>query len=355
MKKIAFFTTGYYPVHNENVKAIESLTYLLATTFAKRGYEIHIFGSKESKGNFKVHVLNVNKEIMKKSSDGSYYYLNLAENFCDTMDYCAQNNIDVIFDQTNSISYTLSRYSKVPVISTLHGPRTVSDLSGYYQQSKFSYIISPSEYVKKISPDINVREVIPHGIDINHFQYNACGGNDFVTIGRIIPDKGQLDAIKVANDVKTNIALAGYHPEYIDDDSYFKEVVNRAKKSKYCKFVGRVERTDVPKFMGNAKALLMPIKWHEPFGLVIIESMATGTPVISYNMGSASELIIDRVTGFIVPPNDTKAMGKAAEQINQMSQEEYQKMRQACRRHVEENFTVEKMVDQYEKVYQKVT
>ncbi|MGB2762611.1 MAG: glycosyltransferase, partial [Minisyncoccales bacterium] len=103
-----------------------------------------------------------------------------------------------------------------------------------------------------------------------------------------------------------------------------------------------------------AKLLLLPIQWEEPFGLVMIEAMACGTPVIAFRRGSVPEIIKDGVTGFICKPNDLNLMIKTVKKIYQMPEAEYKKMRHNCRRHVEKNFSVEKMVDNYEKVYYKI-
>ena len=120
-------------------------------------------------------------------------------------------------------------------------------------------------------------------------------------------------------------------------------------------------------FYGRAKALLYPIEWEEPFGLVLIESMACGTPIVAFARGSIPEVVIDGETGFIVNPSDSDIRGnfiikktgkeglkEAVEKIYAMSEAEYRQMRLNCRKHVEANFTVEKMVDGYEKVYQKL-
>jgi glycosyltransferase involved in cell wall biosynthesis len=102
------------------------------------------------------------------------------------------------------------------------------------------------------------------------------------------------------------------------------------------------------------KAFLVPIEKDEPFGLVMIEAMACGTPVIAFDRGSVSEIIEDKKTGFICPPDDINCMIEAVKKIYQMPENEYINMRKACRKRVEQNFTIEKMVDSYEKIYQKV-
>lgn len=120
-------------------------------------------------------------------------------------------------------------------------------------------------------------------------------------------------------------------------------------------------------FLQSAKVFLFPIEWEEPFGLVLIESMACGTPIIAYARGSAPEIIKDGVTGFLINPSEDEKRGdflikktgidgffEAVKQIYSMSKKEYENVRIACRKHVEENFTIEKMVDNYEKIYAEV-
>jgi len=120
------------------------------------------------------------------------------------------------------------------------------------------------------------------------------------------------------------------------------------------KFIGEIGLKEKDEFLRNAKGLLVPLQWEEPFGLFMTEAMACGTPVIAFNRGSVPEIIKDGKTGFICKPNDLNSMAKAIKRVYQMPEKDYLKMRRLCRQHVEKNFTAERMVSEYEKVYEKI-
>ena len=146
----------------------------------------------------------------------------------------------------------------------------------------------------------------------------------------------------------------------IVDKKYFVEQVKPLIDGKQIKFIGEVNHKGKAELLKNAKALIAPIQWREPFGLFLIEPMACGTPVIAFNRGSVPEIIKHGKTGFIVTPFNKKTKPniegfvKAIKKIYQMPETEYKKMRYNCRKHVEKNFSLEKMTSEYEKLYYKV-
>ncbi|MDP3995699.1 MAG: glycosyltransferase, partial [bacterium] len=171
-----------------------------------------------------------------------------------------------------------------------------------------------------------------------------------VFINRISKEKGVEFAIKAVR--KAGVSLKIYGP---GEKEYLKKVilpfVNRR-----ISYEGMAEKYS-PEWnnaYSKAKVVLFPIQWDEPFGLVMIEAMACGTPVIAFNRGSVPEVIEDGKTGFICKPNDLNSMVKAIKRIYQMPEKEYAQMRLNCRQHVEEKFTAERMVSEYEKVYKKM-
>jgi glycosyltransferase involved in cell wall biosynthesis len=167
----------------------------------------------------------------------------------------------------------------------------------------------------------------------------------------MIPEKGALSAIRVAKKLKKHIQLAGSIPESQDEASYW---YNKVKPSLNhgAKYLGLIPYNKMYTLYSRAKALLVPITWNEAFGLVMIEAMACGTPVIAFKHGSVPEVIKDKKTGFIV--KNESQMIKAVKKIYDMPQNEYMQMRRNCRKHVEENFSVERMVNDYEKLYYKI-
>jgi len=188
-----------------------------------------------------------------------------------------------------------------------------------------------------------------------------------VLTGRIKPEKGFEQAMEVAQLTQRKLILSG--DVRASQEKYFYDIIQPKIKinPNLIHFFGFVNHSMMDSFFERGKLMLFPIQWEEPFGLVMVEAMATGTPVVAFARGAVPEVIKDGVTGLIVNPSDKDIRGnwlikktgiaglcEAVEKIYAMPKAEYQQMRRNCRQHVEANFTVEKMVAGYEKVYQKV-
>lgn len=340
--KIGFFTTGFDPVKEDTVKATEHFVYDLASLLSRRGNQIYLFGAHGSKGNF--HVVNpkASGKTLSSLNNLHEYDCYVAQNFLDFVDFCHLKKIDLLHEHTNEIPTTLARYARIPVVSTLHGSREPGNLSTFYAKSDFMFRIAPSKSVIKASPDLRFYKTIYHGIDID--KYNFCDKPDdsFICLGRIVADKGPIDAIEAARISGEKLQCAGYPMD--ENDDYYKNFISKISFSQKVKYIGKVSRKDIPFFMSKGKALLMPTKIEEAFGLVMVEAMAVGTPVITYDRGTAREIVEDGVTGFIVKKDDIKAMAEAMKRIGTID-------RKACRARVEKLFSIEKMVDQYEEAY----
>lgn len=184
-------------------------------------------------------------------------------------------------------------------------------------------------------------------------------------IGRINPKKGVIEAAKVASSTGRKLSLMGYvEPGY---EEYLKKL-NHSLDSAFVSLTeGFISRAEIHKLISKSKLFLNPILWEEPFGLVMIEAMASGTPVVAFARGSVPEIVKDGETGFIVNHSDTDIRGEfaikktgieglceAVERIYALDSDNYQKMRSASRKHVEENFSVQKMVESYNLEYKKI-
>ncbi|MEK7532973.1 MAG: glycosyltransferase, partial [Patescibacteria group bacterium] len=188
--------------------------------------------------------------------------------------------------------------------------------------------------------------VVPNGVDTNLFVPDTTlplHNRPLLITGRIVPQKGFVDAIKAAKISGMRLMIVGQ--EYAGQKlahAYFEKEVKPAIDGKHVLWESIVKQNHLVGHYQTAAALLFPIQWEEPFGLVMIEAMACGTPVIAYNRGSVQEIIVDGKTGFIV--EDIDGMVSAIKRIGEID-------RSFCRRHVEKYFTIEKMVEGYEKVY----
>ncbi len=232
-------------------------------------------------------------------------------------------------------------FGNIPVVYTLHDPIYPwrRDIFRMFQ-SKNQYFISISNTQRKPAPHLNWIATIYNGIDLKYFPFNPKPKNQTLFLGRILPTKGPDIAIKAAKRAKAKLIIAG-SPNRGD---FWKNKI-KPLLGKNIQYVGNIPYQKTYKYYGESKVSLCPVQWEEPFGLTFIESMACGTPVIAFDRGAAREVIKDGETGFIVKNIDE--MVRAIKKIDKIS-------RRDCRAWVEQNFTIKKMVDEYEKVFFKI-
>lgn len=265
-----------------------------------------------------------------------------------------------------------SPFIKKPILITLHHiinedfTRKYFDL---FKNNKNLFFISASNYQRKMLPKLNYADTIYHGVDTKEFSFSQKGGSDIMWAGRIIPEKGPDIVIKLAKLTKYKTKLFGIVKN--DFESWFKQnIKNQIKTKKDHPLISlylNYERRRLIKHFRNSKLFLSPILYEESFGLVFIESMACGTPIVAFARGAAPEIIQDGKTGFLVNPSDSDIRGnwiikktgfaglcEAVEKIYSLSESEYKLMRQTCREHIIKNFSIEKMIDEYQKTYKKI-
>lgn len=185
-----------------------------------------------------------------------------------------------------------------------------------------------------------------NSLDISRMRFHLKKGKYLTWLGRIIPQKGLADAIKIAKMAGEQFIFAGIMNDPARSKKYFHEKVKPLIDGDQIKYLGPADLRMKNKLLGGAKGFLNPINWEEPFGMVIIEAMACGTPVISFNRGAAKEIIKNNKTGFIV--KDETQMLKAISKLGRIN-------RRNCRKHVEEHFSLEAAALKYLKLYQKET
>jgi glycosyltransferase involved in cell wall biosynthesis len=257
---------------------------------------------------------------------------------------------------------------------TLHVPAEEKGAFKQWNRSLISssgvYFVPISEY-QKIQHHglINLQNVIHHGIDLDDYPYiNHPGKKDYLfSIGRITRDKGQDKAIKIAQKTGFKLILAGNVQNKAEDRNYFRRLkesidlvidtdihyagINYYEKvmksildsDKQIIYIGEINSIQKKLWYAHAKATLFPIQWGEPFGLVLIESMACGTPIVAFNKGSVPEIVIHKETGFVV--NSIDNMTEAVKTIHQIKPGD-------CRDHINNNFSIESMAKKYSELYQ---
>lgn len=247
---------------------------------------------------------------------------------------------------------------KIPLVTTLHAlyDDYMDDLLSTFSKTNF---VALSNVYKALYKKTKIEKVIYNGVDTNLYSYSEKSEDYLLWIGRLpkgkredgrfIDPKGVGSAIKLAKETGQRLFLLGP----CEDKEFFDKDVKPYLDEKI-QWVGQVSpEQSVPiekvvSLMRNAKAFLMTINQDEPFGLVMVEAMSCGTPVIAYDHGSVPEIVRDGLTGFVVEPNEgVGGLKKALYRINTIKRED-------CRKHVEENFAVEKMVKSYEELYKEL-
>lgn len=252
-----------------------------------------------------------------------------------------------VYHSASSEIAMLARLSKSPIVFTLHDPFKMHfPNEETYKLLKDAKFTALSNQQRSLVPNLNVIATIYNGIHFTKWKLQKTPEDYFIHYGRIIKPKGThhaIDACKRSNNV---LRIAGPHYEGHGGDKYWSEKVHPHIDGKSIIYDGHISsQSKKNKLLGNAKALLFPITWDEPFGLVILEANACGTPVIAFNRGSVPEIIKDGINGFIV--NDVDEMVEAMNKVDQLN-------RKKCREYAMKNFTIEKMVNGYEKAYKSV-
>lgn len=271
----------------------------------------------------------------------------------------AEADYDVIHCHEYRQPIYFSNFLNQPIVYTYHG-NPIGDISCKLDEMrskrfwKNNLFVAISNKQRELGKKyFNFIETIHHGINLDHFNYQEKSNyKKALYAGRIIESKSPDMAIEAALATNTPIKICGDKGKSKKDLEYFNTKLNRYLDNKLVEFLGHVQHDQMAQHYSEAKFLLMPINWHEPFGLVMIEAIASGTPVIAFNMGSAPEIVQDGVNGYIV--NIKEGVGglvKAINKINQLTPEQYVAMRRACRNRAESVFSEEKMIKNYEKLF----
>ena len=250
---------------------------------------------------------------------------------------------DVIHFHTGYLHFAVSGHLPVPHVTTLHGRLDMPDLVRVFDRFRDVPVISISNAQREPIPWANWQAIIYHGLPNDLFRFYPGRGDYLAFLGRISPEKGADRAIEIAKRVDMPLKIAAKVNRA--DRRYFKRVVEPLLNDPHVEWVGEISDQKKNEFLGNAYALLFPIDWPEPFGLVMIEAMACGTPVIAYESGSVPEVMEDGITGFIVREPD-----KAAEAIGRVTN----LSRARCREVFETRFTATRMADDYVEVYEQM-
>ncbi|HUD44645.1 MAG TPA: glycosyltransferase family 4 protein [Patescibacteria group bacterium] len=346
------------------------IVYHLAQLLKKKGHDVTLFASKDSHVSTKL-VSIIDKQVMDiKSSDTRinemFELLNLSEG------YRRHKDFDIIHNHLLPFGLLFPQITKTPTVHTLHHAIYSKEIKAdyyLYQQNKEQNFISISNQQRKIVPQLNYVSTVYNGVDPDFYMFKEKPENNYwLYIGRLKRYKGIHTTISLAKKFGINLKIATNLPhasqnDYLDVKDYWEKEI-KPQLGSGIEYIGLVDGKEKIALLQNAKALLFPVEREEPFGMTLIEAMSCGLPVIAYARGAVPEIIKDGETGLLVNPSDDDIRGdwiikktgieglsEAVDRIYAASDEQYLKMRYNCRKLVQEKFTVEKMVDEYERVY----
>ncbi len=278
-----------------------------------------------------------------------YPLLNITEAFDRADDF------DVIHVHLNKssdyLALPLARPIAKKVVFTLHFPYPTSqgrkDRHAVFQKYKDLQYISISNAQRQGGENLNWIATVYNGIDLTPYHFHKQSKDYFFWVGKFNPDKGVHEAVQAAKQAGVKLILAGKIDKLeADDFAYYKNQVEPYIDGKQIMYVGEINDAQKNDYFGNAIAFLNPIKWNEPFGLTMTESMACGTPVIAFAEGSAQELVMENETGYLVHTVEEMAMRmKEVQAID----------RKQCRLRAEKLFSAETMSAKYLEIYQELT
>lgn len=349
---------GYIPAPRPSdiIYAPIDLAVAVAQGLAARGHDITFFGPQGTAiPGVTIETLNVRSLVhnqsefatLTKDTEKLMHYVpgSWDRKFANEMFAKAQQGeYDLLYFHHPEIALASAQvYPDIPVAYTLNDPiypwyRELFDL----YKSPNQHFISISDNQRRDAPDLSFSATVYNGIDTSKFKYSNKHEDYLLFAGRIVPEKGIKEAIQIAQATKHRLLIIG--PVYDDHKEYFNQYIKPHLNDKIL-YLGFMEQEQVVKYYQKAKAFVLPLQWEEPFGLVMAEAMACGTPVIAMRRGAAPEVIADGKTGFIC--DTTQHMIEAIENIDRIN-------RRDCRRHVEQHFAIKHMVDGYEKTFRQI-
>lgn len=250
-------------------------------------------------------------------------------------------NYDVVHFHVDYLHFILSRELRLPQLTTLHGRLDLPDLGRLYDRFSDMPMVSISNAQRNPLPQANFVGTVLHGLPADLLTFSPTPKDYFAFVGRISPEKRVDRAIQIATALETPLKIAAKVDKV--DREYFEREIVELLDHPLVDFIGEISDSEKSAFLGNARALLFPIDWPEPFGLVMIEAMACGTPVVAFDRGSVPEVIEDGVTGFIVA--DMEAAIDRASRVDLLD-------RARIRQGFEERFSARRMAQDYLALYE---
>ena len=338
--RIAQITQVCVPVPPKEYGGTELVVSLLTEELVRRGHDVTLFATGDAQTKAELHYIYDEATSLEKekpiqhlaSVSEAFKYIREAGGF------------DIIHNHAGPWGMTLAQFSKTPVITTLHNDYLLPDTPEFDFFKNIGSYVAISENQRKLHAGLNYAGVVYNAIDTNLFTLERKKDDFLLFFGRINKEKGAGIAVKMARDLHKKLIISGKIANTSEHD-FFKTTIKPFIDNEQIIYYPPVGHETKHDLFSKAKCFLFPIDWEEPFGLVMLEAMACGTPVVAYKRGSVPEVIKDGQTGFVVETYEEFLA--AVKKVDQISPE-------ACRQHVEENFSVQRMTDRYLEVYRTI-
>jgi glycosyltransferase involved in cell wall biosynthesis len=337
--KIAQVAPLYESVPPKFYGGTERIVANLTDELVRQGHDVTLFASGDSET--AAHLVSVCDEGLRlntKYTDHILYHLLSVERV-------AQRAVefDFIHFHLTYLHYPTARRLPTPHATTIHGRMDLPEYVPLYREFSDTPVISISDSQREPLPWLNWQGTVYHGLPGDLFRWNPQPGKYLVFLGRFSPEKRADRAIEIAKLSGIPLKIAAKIEK--SDEQYFESAIKPLLDHPLIEYIGEVGDKEKQELFANAYAQIFPIDWPEPFGLVMIEAMACGTPTVAFRCGSVPEIIEDGVTGFIVDSIDD-----AVEKLKRVPE----LSREKCRRAFEERFSARRMAKDYLSIYARI-
>jgi glycosyltransferase involved in cell wall biosynthesis len=337
--RIAQVAPLYESVPPKYYGGTERVVSYLTEELVRQGHDVTLFASGDSETKARlVPVCRRSLRLDKDCQNQMAHHFVMLERLFERAD-----EFDIVHFHVDYLHFPLSRRELITQVTTLHGRLDIPDLVPLYQEFRDMPVISISNGQREPLPWASWQATVYHGLPADMYRFREKPGDYLAFLGRVSPEKRLDRAIKISRRVGMPLKIAA-KVDPVDKD-YFESVIAPLLRGGLVEFVGEIGEREKDEFLGNAYALLFPIDWPEPFGLVMIEAMACGTPVIAYRGGAVTEVIDQGHTGFVVEGLDDAV--EAVRRVPQLS-------RKRCREIFEERFTATRMSHDYVHIFERL-
>jgi glycosyltransferase involved in cell wall biosynthesis len=336
--RIAQVSPLYESVPPQAYGGTERVVSFLTEELVRQGHEVTLFASGDSQTSARLVPMVPNALRLGQSEDSLAHHVLMADRVARM-----GRQFDVVHFHIDYVHFPLSRRERYTHVTTLHGRLDIPDLQPLYDEFRDMPVVSISHAQRAPLPQADWQATVHHGLPPDLFDFQPDAEGYLAFLGRISPEKRVDRAVEIARRTGMTLRVAAKIDDA--DQRYFETEIAPLFDQPFVEFLGEIGEAEKQRFLGGATALLFPIDWREPFGLVMIEAMACGTPVVAWRGGSVDEVITDGVSGFVV-----EGIDEAVDATYRAAMLD----RRRCRAAFDERFTADRMARTYVTIYERL-